>query len=620
MTVKRLMNKSILLNVLTFIVFSFSAFGEQNSTSMHIAGLDFKLKTESEEFDLYFYDQNYSSGVLEFVIGLRAKKGKLTPPLLLLQWQTPSHDIAGMWTPQYNNDLVIPADWSSKGLESMLTQNAPVYLLFGHDDINRYTVSIGDALNAVKLSSKVREEDSLIYNEIEFFAEQHPSISQFETLVRIDMRKVPFYEALKSVSEWWAGMDRYQPTKVPEAATEPMYSTWYSYHQNITHEELVEEAKLAASIGYEAIIVDDGWQTNDSNRGYAFTGDWEPERLVDMEGFVNDIHALDMKALLWYSIPFVGEKSKASAKFQGKYLKHLDSLETYVLDPRYPEVREFLIAHYVKAVKKWGWDGLKLDFIDQFRTQSDTVLEAADGRDYASVYKAVDVLMSDLIARLKEVNPDVMVEFRQKYIGPAMKKYGNMFRATDIPNGAVTNRRRVIDLRLLSGDTAVHSDMLMWHYDEPVEIAALQLLNVFFSVPQLSMRLAELPPEHIQMVRHYTNYWKKNKQVLLTGDFQPKGIFSGYPVITSSRGAKSITVLYDEQYLHIDNNNLASVDIINAKKSNSIVVKLPVGWSSFKYTIIDVTGSTIGSGEAVNNGGFNEMNVPVSGMIMLQKN
>ena len=79
-----------------------------------------------------------------------------------------------------------------------------------------------------------------------------------------------------------------------------------------------------------------------------------------------------------------------------------------------------------------------------------------------------------------------MIEFRQPYIGPLMRKYGNMFRAGDAPNAYVANRVRTIDLRLLSGETAVHSDMIMWHPDEPVERAALQLLNVMFSVGRVS--------------------------------------------------------------------------------------------------------------------------------------
>ncbi|NIO10738.1 MAG: alpha-galactosidase, partial [Deltaproteobacteria bacterium] len=88
-----------------------------------------------------------------------------------------------------------------------------------------------------------------------------------------------------------------------------------------------------------------------------------------------------------------------------------------------------------------------------------------------------------------------------------MRKYGNMFRAADCPNMAVINRARTTDIRLLCGNTAVHSDMYMWHRDDPVEKAALQILNVLFSVPQLSVRLDSVPEEHIRMIKFWTEYW-----------------------------------------------------------------------------------------------------------------
>lgn len=56
-----------------------------------------------------------------------------------------------------------------------------------------------------------------------------------------------------------------------------------------------------------------------------------------------------------------------------------------------------------------------------------------------------------------------------------------MFRASDCPNSYLANRVKTTDLRLLSGNTAVHADMIMWHYGERVEIAAFQLLNVLFT-------------------------------------------------------------------------------------------------------------------------------------------
>lgn len=609
------------IKLLFLFVFSIASINIHAATTVvdfSFAKQSMQIEAQKSDFTFQVTDIKHNDGVFTAIIKLDSK-AEAHPPKFTVKWNHPSIDIAGIWTPAFDNDYEIHADWSSKKLDSKLTRNAPAYTLFGHDDVNRYTVAVSDAINPVNLSAKVREEDSRIYNEIEFFSEQFKKTTHYEVELRIDTRTIAFSQSLAGVANWWAEMDEYKPIDVPVLATEPMYSTWYSYHQDITHEALLKETALAAKLGYKAIIVDDGWQTNDSNRGYAYTGDWEPERLNNMGKFVADIHKLDMKALLWYSIPFMGEKAKLAEKFKGKYLRHMPSLQTYVLDPRFPEVREYLIGHYVKAVKEWKWDGLKLDFIDQFKSDENTVLEATDGRDYASVYEAVDVLMSDMITQLKAVNPDVMVEFRQRYIGPAMRKYGNMFRATDIPNGAPKNRQRIVNLRVLSGDTAVHSDMLMWHYDEPVEIAALQLLNIIYSVPQLSVRLAELPAEHLKMVTYYTKYWKDNKDILLNGTFQPSGIIGRYPLISSHNSSKQIVTLYDNLVAEVVNKNIKTLDIINAKKSADVIIKLDKSWNKVNIVVTNSTGEIVSDKTKTLNNQLLNISTPVSGLVTLTK-
>ena len=219
-------------------------------------------------------------------------------------------------------------------------------------------------------------------------------------------------------------------------------------------------------------------------------------------------------------------------------MRYWEGQGVYVLDPRYPEVREFIIQTYEKALKDWGLDGFKLDFMGFFSAVEDTPMTKAQGRDYASVNEAVDRLMTDIMVRLRRLNPKIMIEFRQRYIGPLMRKYGNMFRAADCPNMAVINRARTTDIRLLCGNTAVHSDMYMWHQDDPVEVAALQILNVLFSVPQLSVKLGTLPEDHIQMIKFWTEYWTENRGVLLDGEFIPVNPGALYPIIKAENGKK----------------------------------------------------------------------------------
>ena len=175
-------------------------------------------------------------------------------------------------------------------------------------------------------------------------------------------------------------MPGYEPAGVPESARLPMYSTWYSFHQDLDPGRIEEQCRLAKELGCEAVIVDDGWQTTSNERCYAYTGDWEPtpEKVPDMRAYVDRVHALGMKVLLWYSVPFVGRHSKAWERFSGMLLEEIERLGASVLDPRFPELREFLIGTYESALREWDLDGFKLDFVDSFGTSRETGLHQID--------------------------------------------------------------------------------------------------------------------------------------------------------------------------------------------------------------------------------------------------
>ncbi len=493
----------------------------QEPKTLHkVGGLDIEAVGNLGGFSLELSSSGPAAGLQTVAIKLASPQPQ-PPPRFTLRWSLPSHDVIGHWTTGHNLHKTIHPDWSGGRLQaSMFAREAPVSCLFASDDANVLTFAVSDALDTILVGSGVREEDGLIYNEVVFFSQRHESLTEYSARLRIDRRPVPYWTALKDVAAWWAEQKGYEPAAVPEPARQPVYSTWYNYHQSVEAAVLLKEVAVAKRMGFESIIVDDGWQTLDTARGYAFTGDWQPERIRDMKGFVDGCHKLGVKVMLWYAVPFVGKNAKVAERFKGKSLRFEERLGAYVLDPRYPEVREYVTDIYRKALRQWGLDGFKLDFIERFVADDETVLAAGDGRDYASVNEATDRMMTDVLAELTKIKSDVMIEFRQPYIGPLIRKYGNMFRASDCPNSYVANRVKTVDLRLLSGATAVHADMTMWHYGERVEIAALQLLNVLFSVPQVSVRLQEIPKDHFAMVQFLTSYWNANRSVLLDGEFE----------------------------------------------------------------------------------------------------
>ena len=322
------------------------------------------------------------------------------PPRFTLKWSLPSHDVVGQWATGRHLTKTLRPDWSGGRLQaSMFAREAPVSCLFGSADQNVLTFALSDALDTLLVGTGIREEDGLVYNDVTFFSEPHPSLTRYTAQLRLDRRPVPYWTALKDVGEWWARQPGYEPARVPEPARLPVYSTWYSYHQSVDSAALLKEVAIAKRLGFDSIIVDDGWQTLDTARGYAYTGDWRPERMPDMKAFVDGCHALGVKVVLWYAVPFVGKNAQAAARFKDRSLRFDERLGAYVLDPRYPEVRRYLIDVYRSAMRDWGIDGFKLDFIERFVADEKTVLEAADGRDFASGQRSHRPgLMTDVLA------------------------------------------------------------------------------------------------------------------------------------------------------------------------------------------------------------------------------
>lgn len=603
-----------ILAIVFYIIGQGFAFAQQNENNFELASHKVQLKGDFGKFTKAIEIQKINPGLEIVTITLNHSEGA-PPPEFSMQWALPSSDIAGYWSTGSFNDKTIGPSWGPSAVHSMLAKQAPVITLFGHDDTNRLTFSASESLNTTILSSGVMEEDGMVYNKVTFFSEKHRALKNYVVKIRFDTRPQLFSKALNEVANWWASFEMYRPSIVPEVARKPVYSSWYSYHQNVTMNDLLTECKLAKKMGFESIIVDDGWQTMDSNRGYAYTGDWEPERIPEMKEFVAAVHNLDMKFMLWYAVPFVGEKSKAYEKMKGKFLRYWDGQGTYVLDPRYPEVRQFIIKTYVDATKAWDLDGFKLDFIGRFTAGDDTELTKENGRDYASVNEATDVLMTDLMKSLQEIKPDIMIEFRQPYVGPAMRKYGNMFRATDCPNLASVNRIRTSDLRFLSGNTAVHSDMLMWHYDEPVEVAALQFLNVMYSVPQISVRLEDIPEDHFKMIKFYTDYWLKNTDVLLDGDFHAFSPLTNYPMLEGYKKDKKITTLFNDLVVDFPLDKYGYFDIFNAKRSERIILVASGEKRIYSYEIINCKGEKVKEEVIEITKGTHTFDVPPSGLI-----
>ena len=557
-------------------------------------------------------NETEANGIKHFTVHDKLSE-KAVPEKFSIQFKIPHIECFSVWSPYLSHCRRLGPDWGPTTTYANIASSMPVQSVLSLDGNNRLTLAIDDAMSPTAIKTGVREEDGYIMVTFTFFTEPTTAIEEYSAIVRVDTRDIPFYDAVYDVVRWWENECGYTPLNVPEHAKLPMNSMWYSYHQNLDSESIVREARLAKELGMESIIVDDGWQTDNLGRGYAYCGDWElaTTKIPDMREVVDRVHAEGVKLILWFSVPFVGKYSRAFERFKDMVLSDDPyQYEHTQLDPRYKEVRDFLIGVYKKYLVEWDLDGFKLDFIDSFRLTPSTIAPD-ERRDYESLVEAVDRLMTDITIELKKIKPDILIEFRQTYVGPAIRKYGNMLRATDCPNDAISNRKHTLDLRLTSGNTAVHSDMLMWNKDDTPESAMLQFTSILYSVPQVSLRLDTISDVHRKALKFYLSFWRENADILMNGKLHVYDTAHDYSGACAVLDKKAIYTSYVQTV--IDGADYDELTIVKASKGNSVYVKNCKGKS---YTAVNCLGETISEG--IIDSTIAEIELPLSGILYIK--
>lgn len=500
-----------------------------------------------------------------------------TPARFNVYFTFPQKGVFNFWSPDVNCSTHLDPFWGHSNASSSLAYRMPLYEYFNDNNTNCLTIACSEVLRKVDAVLGVMEEGCAICTELRFFKESEAPATHYETKILLDKRPVFWAESISDASEWMSRENGYDAFPVNDSAFEPLYSSWYQFHQDVNAEAIEQECRIAADLGMKTVILDDGWQTTDGNRGYAFCGDWRPapEKFPDMAAHVSAVHDLGMKYLIWYSLPYIGWNSDAYKKFEGKFLYNDRSSHCAVLDPRFPEVRKHLVELYTKALKDWNLDGFKLDFIDSFRFQGEdpAVKENYAGRDIMNLSEAVNLLMKEISSALRAIKPDILIEFRQQYIGPAIRQYGNMFRAADCPGNAKDNRMRIASLRLTSGSTDVHSDMLEWNISETPENVGRTIINSIFGVVQYSTMLRNIPEEQLDVMRKWMKFASEHRETLLKSEFRPHHPELGYPVIEAESDKELIIAVYQDNAVIDVPRREKSVYILNASGSDSIVVR-----------------------------------------------
>ncbi len=470
------------------------------------------------------------------------------PTPVTVKWDEEFLNNLYIWTPTGGRNLGVNQWFGPRDNYSTFCNGAPILCSIGADGLSTATVAISDVRTPISITLGAKNSkrgENLADYQVQFFAAPCSPIVNYTADIRIDRRAVPFHEAIMSVYPWWKEHGHVVPV-CPPGAEDALYSTWYSCYQNPIGKDILADLTVAAEAGFKTVILDDGWQFEGLSKGdYSTCGDWIPakDKFPDFKAFTDGVHALGMKLMVWFAVPFVGYGTKAHDLFEGKLLYKQDWLKCGTLDPRYPEVRKYTKDIYKHFLRKYDIDGFKLDFIDAFRP-GDLTAPFNEEMDCRTVEEAVNLLLEEITAELAEIKPDLLYEYRQRYIGPAINRFGNMLRVGDCAYDSLQNRIGMVNLRLMDYPIAVHSDMLCWSPMEDAKLCAKQLLNVLFCVPQISVFMEEISADQRRLLRHYLNYWTENRDVLLHGKFCALNPEYNYTYVSAESENKLIAAIY----------------------------------------------------------------------------
>jgi alpha-galactosidase len=547
------------------------------------------------------------------------------------------HSTFAAMPPAFNVSVKFPKDkinqiWNSKTWSNKSYFTLPSYdraaagfsIISGLtiNDQNQITFTCKDVYKAKFVSSNIREDNDSIVFSLGFFEDNPPlsSLQDYQAEVLVDFRNIHFSEAIYDASSWFLADEFKMGVASVDTTNVPVFSTWYPMHRNIPLENITKELDSLHTFNFKSVLIDDGWQAL-VNMKVDTAYSYEEGSYKTMNLFKQKLVDMKLPLYLWYSIPFMGGNPVVMKKFQGKYIRYRAPRQMYVLDPRYPEVRKYLVSTYANFLTEWQFDGYWFDFLKGFYPKEGALIEEDSGRDFISIDLAVDTLYSDMETRLKMIKPDIFMGQKFPVVGPNMVSYQSFLTGFVGVENCQVVREKMVNNRLLYGKYTPFMEVVAFNSKENAEDVARKLQSVLFGNPYLSFYITTLPVEVKQTIRFWLDYWKKNYEVIFEGEFEPLQVSRFYPVIKIAHEQKTIYMLYEDFAVNLPLSLKSPIDVINSKITQTIQFQLSKSGVEYNYEIFNCQGISTEKGILKSkNKNSADFSVPVGGFIRINQN
>jgi alpha-galactosidase len=483
-------------------------------------------------------------------IGVRGQSGKPLPDgKLSLRWELPVVDMHGMlYFPPSPEDMGRLPFWTGhKG--SCANSSLPFFMLYHRSSHNRFAFGMLNQVPETRFDFEMSELTASYT-----FQFQCPITAgadgAWEESFYLSQAHRPWPEI---VGDYTSFVDAVWPQgrlSVPAEAFEPVFCTWTAIHHAVDQKWVLNNARLAAGLGFKTWITDDGWFTEKASfADYRYSGDWQPslKKFPDFAGHVRQVQAIGFKYLLWVAPFMVGQASAAAKTYTHLLQEPIERLHFANLSPWKRESGQIIASLLEDRLREYNLDGFKLDFIDSVRPE-----EKPAEADFKTAGEGIYAILSEAVDRLSRLKPGVLIEFRNSYTNLAARRYANLYRASDDPVNFSLNRWQVAMERLLTPDRAVVLDPALWHPDDTDENVAVTLINTIVSVPMVSVDLQKYPPAHLDLIRYWIGFYREHLNTIVHGEFRPEFLRGFLPVIRFTGPKERILGVYEDYPIRID--------------------------------------------------------------------
>jgi alpha-galactosidase len=374
------------------------------------------------------------------------------------------------------------------------------------------------------------------------------TLSTFETFVSVHQKDC--FATLRNFSKFMQTKG-IRPAMPEPAAFEPIWCAW-GYERDFTLKEILNTLPKVKELGFKWVGIDDGYQQAE--------GDWHtnkerfPGGDSEMKQFVDSVHALGMKAVLWWA-PMAADPCSKILKAHPNILlqqqngapQYITWWEAYYMSPTDSTVIEESKNIVKMFMQNWGFDALKLD--GQYMNAC-----APDYGDHNIDYpeesfEKLPLLFKIIYETAKSIKPNAVIEFCP--CGDVMNfyhmPYTNQFVASD-PTSSWQVRLKNKVYKALMPQTAYfgdHVELTDTKVDFASQVGVGAVPGTKFVYPATGIKSKDenlLTPEKEELFKHWVDIY--NAKTLSKGIFRGELYDIGYDLPETHCIQKGDTMYY----------------------------------------------------------------------------